>query len=145
MDIAIVWDNNAGYGDFAIEDNDIALDYGLTTSVVISLFSDGRDPQQQAGGFWGDSLADDEEHELGSLKWTLISTTTGKFEENLPVAKQYEKQSLAWMIPGYATSLEIDFEPGAPVIFERVRIYGIITDISAKYWEQQFAITNSQP
>jgi phage gp46-like protein len=144
VDIGITWDNENSVGDISLTDNDIAIDYGLTTSVIISLFCKARDSGTNSGGFWGDSLISDD-YELGSLKWVMYTSSEGDIEKKLPIAQRYEERALAWMIPDYAESIDVEFEPAGDdkALYEKVRINGIVTDASAQYWEEQFAVNNS--
>lgn len=82
-------------GDLALGAGDLAQDFGLQSAVLLSLFTDARNPETEAGsdprGWWGDLAGD----EWGSLLWTLDRQVASK--ENANNARQYAEASLAWM------------------------------------------------
>jgi hypothetical protein len=75
----------------------------------------------------------------------MYTSSEGDIEKKLPIAQRYEERALAWMIPDYAESIDVEFEPAGDdkALYEKVRINGIVTDASAQYWEEQFAVNNS--
>ena len=91
-------------GDFVISANDIDIDDGLETSVVISLFTDARaqdgteiiDGTDDPRGFWGDTFNDDVDDQTGSLLWTLEREKQTTLV--LRRAEQYCRDALVWMI-----------------------------------------------
>ena len=88
-----------GVADIAIASGDLAIDRGLTTAVLVSLFSDGRAPADadlpgapgDVRGYWAESSAD----RFGSLLWLL--TRALATQETLTRAKTYCEQALAWL------------------------------------------------
>lgn len=93
-DIGLVWDNNLGSADFTISGDDIALDDGLETSVMLSLFTNRR--QDGVGGWWGDAVGGIHGDEMGSHLWTLAR------EKDTPTvlkrAAEIARAALAWMV-----------------------------------------------
>ena len=89
--------------DIKIVKNDLKLDEGLQTAVIISLFTDKRCRVEElnAGetdraGWWGDMFADLEGDQIGSKLWLLrrekqVPATLVRYEE-------YAKESLQWLI-----------------------------------------------
>lgn len=126
MAVRIEWDQTTGLGDLATDSHGMtALDGGLETAVILSLYSDrraadGDDLQIGASrrGWWGDSLADDGD-QWGSRLWLLDRSKST--EETLELAKLYAEEALAWMLEdGIARRLQITVERvaelnGAPV------------------------------
>ena len=100
LDIALVWDPDLQCADLAIVDGDLAVDQGLQTAVILSLFTDRlaapddalptSDPNRR--GWWGDDPADP----MGSRLWLLKRAKA--IEETRQRAMEYCRESLAWMI-----------------------------------------------
>ena len=114
-DIRIVWSQTLATGDVAIDPAtlDLAGDDGLGTAVIISLFTDRRDPElEEAGepprGSWIDGLAPDGD-EMGSLLWTL---DRAKNTVDVPVrAEEFSRDALAWMVDdAVARAVEVTAE-----------------------------------
>lgn len=104
-EIKITWDTDLAEGDFLFTDNDLDEEKGLTTSVIISLFTDARandddilpDPQStDRRGWWGDTYPEIDNDKTGSRLWLLEREKTT--EETLTRAKQYADEALAWML-----------------------------------------------
>lgn len=98
MDIKI---NYSEYGDFSIEECDIALDPGIKTAVIISLFTDARIPESvhftgDRRGYWGDVVEKEDYVSTGSLIWTLKRERISR--KTIDLLKQYCKDALNWMI-----------------------------------------------
>jgi len=101
-----------------LENGDIALDEGIETSILISVFSDARVSTDElpAGetnrkGWWGDMFPEIENDKIGSKLWL---TERGK--KTLSVLSSVEtsvKRSLKWLIDdGVASSVDVvaDFD-----------------------------------
>lgn len=102
-DIALRLDPDTGIGDFILKDGALALDQGLETAVIISLFADARaaadDVLPQAGGdrrgWWGDAVATIDGDVTGSKLWLLERS---KITADVPVRAQgYAAAALAWL------------------------------------------------
>lgn len=85
--------------DLAIENGDLALDHGIQTAVLISLFSDARaeedqrpSPADSPRGYWGDTAED----RYGSLLWLLRRAKVT--QETLTRAEEYARLALSWLI-----------------------------------------------
>lgn len=100
-DIAIVIDSS-GAGDFAMSGDDLLLDEGLETAVIISLFCDRQvdeeelpDGETDRRGWWGDVANADESDRIGSKLWLLAR------EKSLALvadkARKYCEEALKWM------------------------------------------------
>lgn len=104
-DVALIW--GIGRGDILIKDGDLAVDNGLTSAILISLFSDARDDSQSLSlnnrGFW----AENENDKYGSLLWLfyrekIVPATVEK-------VKQYALQALAWLKEdGIASDIDVN-------------------------------------
>ena len=76
MDLALSFDNEAGIGDLVIENDDLKIDEGLETAVLISLYTDARVSDEelpaeeaQKRGWWGDIYPDIPNDQIGSKLW----------------------------------------------------------------------------
>lgn len=111
-DLALVWDEQLGNADLQLialdlagDVTDLATDRGLTTAVLISLFTDRRaedddvppsgDPMDRRG-WWGDQFAAVEGDRIGSRLW-LLDRSKNTNEARIR-AEEYVREALAWMI-----------------------------------------------
>lgn len=127
-DILFIFDAAIGHGDIAVEDRDLARDAGLETAVIISLFSNRRaepgerlpDANSSREGWWSDSL------NLGIIGSKLWLIERDKIvSEVIPLAEQYAKEALQWLITdGVASTVETEASrAGLGEIRLIVRIY----------------------
>ncbi len=113
MDIAIVWDEIRGRGDWAIANGDLASGSDLQTAILLSLFTDCRvddfTPPPPSGppdrrGCWTDTYTG---YLIGSRLWTrqrLFKTTA-----TLTLIKGDVSDALAWLVTvGVVASFDID-------------------------------------
>lgn len=117
-------------GDLVVADGDLALDKGLNTAVLISLFTDRRaeegddlpDPQGDRRGWWGDGLNGG--HDLiGSRLWLL--TRRKVTPETRRLYEEYTREALAWLVDdGVAASLDVS---AAWVAADRLEVSVAIT------------------
>lgn len=114
-DIALQFSDFLG-GDLVLAGQDLALDNGLETAVLISLFTDRRatleqlrpgDDATDLRGWWGDVHPDVANDRTGSHLWLLQREK--QTPETLARAKQYAEQALAWMIDDRVAS-RVDVE-----------------------------------
>lgn len=104
MDLLIAFDGRLLEGDLAVAAPDLAIDPGLATAIVISLFSDRRardGDRLPAGdgdlrGWWGDLLADRDGDQIGSRLWLL--SREKQLPEVLARAEEYATEALAWLV-----------------------------------------------
>jgi phage gp46-like protein len=111
-DLALIWD---GHGcDLALDGDDLQLDDGLQTSILISLFSDrraraddvlpGADGDRR--GWWADAYPQIEGDQIGSRLWLL--SREKELAEPLRRAKEYAEEALAWLVAdGIAARVEV--------------------------------------
>lgn len=112
--------------DLKLLNNDLSLDKGLQSLVLVSLFtnarvtreelSEGLDSQQ---GWWGDVIENDLQRNIGSKLWLL--TREKATEEVLELARQYCLDALAWFIEdGIAESVscETSYDANKNMIIE---------------------------
>lgn len=111
-DLALIYD---GHGcDLAMDGNDLQLDDGLQTSIIISLFSDrraraddslpGEDGDRR--GWWADAYSLIEGDQIGSRLWLL--SREKELTETLRRAKEYAEEALAWLVTdGIAARVEV--------------------------------------
>lgn len=100
-DIALL---QAEFGfDFSVSSGELAMDEGLKTAVIISLFSDARasDTDLAPGvtdkaGWWGDEFLADQDDKLGSKLWTLAREK--RTATLLTRAEEFSKQALQWLV-----------------------------------------------
>lgn len=105
-DLALIWDGETGTADLSIEGGDLALNGGLGSAVVLSLFTDRRaeadDRLPQTGGdrrgWWGDLTpnADGTRRRIGSRLWLL--SREKRTPETLARAREYAEEALAWLV-----------------------------------------------
>ncbi len=109
-DVALIWDPALGRADMALAAGDLAMDDGLETAVVISLFTDAPadagdaipDGSGDPRGWWGDLPIDAGEQGAtppdvtGSKLWLLDRALLTR--ETLARAESYAKAALAWMV-----------------------------------------------
>lgn len=113
-DLKMSWDAETATGDVVMQAGDLAMDGGLSTAVLISLFSDRRaepdDRLPDAGGdrrgWWGDLGAARPAGRLGSRLWLL------EREKRTPAvvarAREYAEEALAWLVAdGVARRVEV--------------------------------------
>lgn len=124
-DLALDWDPAAAASTLLFDGADPAVDGGLRSAVIVSLFSDRRaspDDIAAAGwpadedprGFWADSVAPERPRDLtGSRLWLLARAPNS--EETLHRAEDYVREALAWMIEdGLADRVEARAERFQP-------------------------------
>jgi phage gp46-like protein len=117
--------------DWAMDAGDLATDEGLTTAVVISLFTDrcARDDdalplgQTDRRGWWGDAYPVTEGDRIGSRLWLLRASK--QLTQVLNQAREMAEEALAWMVEdGVAGRVEVEaFIPRFEVLGLIARIY----------------------
>jgi phage gp46-like protein len=111
-DVALTYRN--GIIDLDFGDGGTAIDDGLRTAVIVSLFSDRRaeaddelpDGSADRRGWWGDIHPQVEEDLIGSRLWLLSR------EKQMPAvlrrAETYAREALRWLLDdGVATLVEV--------------------------------------
>ena len=101
-DLALTWNTVAA--DFGIEANDLAVDDGLETAVLLSLFLDRRanaddpipDGSDDRRGWWGDSFPQVPNDLIGSRLWLLGREK--QLQTVLARAQEYAREALQWML-----------------------------------------------
>lgn len=108
--------------DLVLAGGDLAIDEGLESAVLVSLFTDRRARELPQGetdprGFW----AEDTDDRWGSLLWTLAR---GKLTpENVERARSYAREALAWLVEdGILERVEADVSAGASFLALEVRL-----------------------
>ena len=97
MDIAVVWDNARGRGDWSIAAGDILLGSALESAVAVSLFSDAIE------GWWADAYAT---LPIGSRLDELLRAIKSGGTNVLLDAKNICNNALSWLISdGIAASV----------------------------------------
>ena len=102
MDIALFFDPKLG-PDLGFDNNDLEIDPGLESAVLISLFSDRLVDQDEVPvgeksrrGWWGDLVADSEGDQIGSRLWLLDRSK--RTEKVRLLSEEYAYESLRWLI-----------------------------------------------
>jgi len=112
--LALRFDPTINAFDLCFENGTLALDGGLRTLVVTSLFTDARAEQREVEsgegdlrGWWGDAL---EAGEIwGGKLWLLDRLKT--LNENLRRAEDFARGSLNWMLQdGVASVIRVSAE-----------------------------------
>lgn len=114
-DIALRFSAATQRADLAVQGGGLAMDDGLMTAIVISLFTDARArpddvlPQDGADprGWWGDVGNDDPNDVTGSRLWLLVR------EKLLPAtalkARDICREALAWLLAiGVVRALDVE-------------------------------------
>lgn len=99
--------------DVLVQNNDLAVDDGLKTAVLISLFTDRRvdsddlPPEESSlRGWWADQFPDVPGDLIGSRLWLLKREK--RTVETLNRAVEYSIEALNWMVEdGVADSLDV--------------------------------------
>ena len=129
-DIKMIWDSDFLKGDLEFQEGDLTREEGLTTAVLISLYTDARaredddiDNPNDKRGWWGDQV---NESPIGSKLWQLERSKTTT--ETLVKTKQYILDALQWMIDDeVAQNIEVNVErfgtPGNDRLGFEVKIY----------------------
>jgi len=103
-DFSLVKANDGGF-DIAIIGDDIAVDGGLETAVLLSLFSDALvstdelaavDDETDRRGWWGDDLADDSNQRTGSKLWLYDRESFASIKVDR--IKEAATEALQWLI-----------------------------------------------
>lgn len=113
-DIKLNWDNILGECDINFVNNDVEMEGGLETAVLISLFSDRRatnddpiDDINDRRGWWGDLVSTFTNDMIGSRLWELMRSSTTN--ETMIRAQQYIEEALQWMIvDGVCANVEVE-------------------------------------
>jgi len=99
-DIALTWSNDNGAADLTFSGNDIQLDAGLETAVLLSLFTGSEE------GWWGDAFPAQPDDVFGSGLWE-IARATGT-AATVRRAKELAEAALAWLVTdGVAASVTV--------------------------------------
>lgn len=116
MDIALILDSQLITVDMAIDGPGLAVDDGLRTALLVSLFTDARsrdDDELPAGetrrrGWWGDLLAVPGDG-IGSRLWLLAREK--QTEETRERAQDYAREACQWLIDdGVASQVDVSAE-----------------------------------
>jgi len=152
-DIRINWDSELMAGDFYFDSavQDLELDDGLETAVLISLFTDRRAKVDDVlpdsnnldrRGWWGDLGSPEVEgDQIGSRLWLLDREKTQ--ESVLVKARKYAEEALQWMIEdGVVKSIKVESErqgtPGTDWLVLAVQIYKPDGAVTAFKYEMQW-------
>lgn len=114
-DLALVWDELAGFADLQIIDGDLASDAEMITALLLSGFLDRRafdDDVPPSGdaddrrGWWADQFSDREGDLIGSRMWLLDRAA---FTRDLgPLAQEYWREATAWFVEdNVASSVDV--------------------------------------
>lgn len=96
-----------------VENGDLAIDEGLNTAILISLFTDQRvsDDDLPVGedskrGWWGDAFPVVDQDQIGSKLWLLDRSK--RTAETLRKFEDYTKEALNWLIDdGVAATINV--------------------------------------
>ncbi len=129
-DFALIFDSQSGQADLNFgqvlngvpipDSNDFFPEDGLTTAVLLSLYTNrralpgdtlpvaGMDPQ----GWWGDTQSPIDGEQIGSRLWLLARSKTSP--DVLRRAEEYAKEALQWLLDdGIASKLDVAATQGA--------------------------------
>lgn len=111
MDLSLNWCET--FYDIQMRNQDLDVEQGLRTAVIISIFTDARANEEELPigetsrrGYWGDLFPDVERDRIGSRLWLLERSK--ETEEVRVTARQYCLEALQWMIEdGIAASIDV--------------------------------------
>ncbi|MFC0407910.1 phage GP46 family protein [Roseomonas elaeocarpi] len=112
-DIAIAWDTATGQGDWSFEAGDLAVDSGLRSAVLVSLFTDRRaaedfvptDGTSDRRGWWGDTYEADQ---IGSRLWQYERAKKADGTALLRQVRDSCSEALAWLVEdGVAAKVDV--------------------------------------
>lgn len=149
-DIALTLNDDL-LGDLIVVGNDLAVDDGLETAVIVSLFTDARakvddvipDGSGDPRGWWADSIDNDDGDQTGSRLWLLDREK--QTTKVLQRARQYAQEALQWMLDDQVVSevnvdAEIVRDGWLGISVELVRPKGDAVQYRYEYaWRQQAA------
>ncbi len=103
-DVALFWDAVSFAADMGVVLNDLAVDPGLETAVMLSLFTDRRaedgdtldSGESDRRGWWADEFNEVAGDRTGSRLWRLRRSK--RTQEVLTLAEQYTREALAWLL-----------------------------------------------
>lgn len=103
-DIRLTWFPASSGADIAIDSNDLAVDDGLETACMLSLYTDRRAEDSDVlptgetdrRGWWADPVAAVAGDRFGSRLWLLDRAKPT--QETLDLAVEYAREALQWMI-----------------------------------------------
>lgn len=131
--------------DLVIENGDLALEEGLATATIVSLFSDARAPLDEAlpagesrRGFWGEDAGDP----FGSLLWLVLDRekVTPSVIERM---RGYAAQALQWLVDeDVAERVEVQAVRSER---DRVDLQVVLHRGSARRWQRIWAGTAADP
>lgn len=123
-DVRLLLDAGSGEPDIAVVPGDLAVDHGLGTCVLVSLFTDARlddagaevDPGERRG-YWADRAGD----RWGSLLWTLDRANLTP--QTVARAEEYSRAALEWLVDeGIADAVNVEATAEASCLRIAVRV-----------------------
>jgi phage gp46-like protein len=117
--LKLEFDFDHGEFDLVLGPYGLEHDPGLTTPVIISIFTDARaldgdeipDGSGDPRGWWGDTYPDVEGHQLGSRLWLLERATS--VASTFRFARDRGRDALRWLVEdGIAVSVDCQAERG---------------------------------
>lgn len=110
-DIKFIWNETFLEGDLELNNGDLTREEGLSTAILISLFTDARadddddiDDPNDRRGWWGDMVSDTP---IGSKLWQFDRAKTT--QTNITKFKKTIEDSLQWLIDdGVAAEITVD-------------------------------------
>ncbi len=121
-DLKLTWDLESGSADFEISDvdsNDLAIDDGLETAIILSLFCDRRaedgdvlpEGETDRRGWWADVFPVVAGDKFGSRLWLIARSK--ETPDVLARGEEYAREALQWLIDDKVSD-QIDLEVTRP-------------------------------
>lgn len=108
-DLQILYDKKNSIFDLVLLDGDLALDQGLESSLLVSLFSDSLIDQDELPfqetklrGWWADGVDETLNDSTGSKLWLLDRAKQN--DENLTLAQTFAEQATQWLLDDVISS-----------------------------------------
>lgn len=112
MDIALTYNSDIGGLDISLAGADLAADYSLGTTIMLSLLCDSTAQSHEVStgidrrGWWADVFAENSGDEFGSRLWLLEREKV--LPETVQRARRYVREALQWMLDdGLATDVAV--------------------------------------
>ena len=160
-DVALIWDNVNQRADVAVVGNDLLLDQGLQTAVIISLATDRLaepgdaipDASGDPRGWWGDipidpGTSDSRRYPIGSRLWLLRRSKYTDAGAGLAIG--YAQEALQWLIDdGVAARVDVAAARQAPPLGTLVLGITIVRNTASasgsSVWTMQWDVTAGLP
>lgn len=153
MDLKLIW-TEENLAALSVGEADLNTDEGLTTAVLVSLFTDRRvsaDEELPPGetsrrGYWGDSFPEVQNDKIGSRLWLL--NREKQLQIVIEKAREYAREAVQWLLDDrVANRVDVVVEsPAFQTLLIQITIYRPSADpVNFRYnynWQAQAVSEN---